>query len=204
MEASIFKTKEQILEAHPDDFSEQVIDRIPLRDKTNQKDKFVAEVNTKSSIKTYAKSVINPPNANIKTLMSKADILRSEKEELKSFLCKAKIENNKEKLQHLVDKLQLEFDQTREEIQRVRADDEYEFVDNSAMHEDVEDSESVVNNTESVEDSVIDDKSDDENHSEHDSSFDDEHNVTMKMKDLESDLVIQKRNNLDDSGMNVD
>ena len=74
-----FKTITEVLETHPEDFTPEKIDKIPLRKAAPiQKDKFLEDIDFHGSIQHYSRSVFNPASKNMKLLLSEAETLKKE------------------------------------------------------------------------------------------------------------------------------
>ena len=75
---SKFKTMRDVVELHPDKFTVDIIDKIPLTKSTRAKDEFLESIDIHGSIQKYSHSVTNPPSPAMEALLLSAEGIKNE------------------------------------------------------------------------------------------------------------------------------
>ena len=82
MRETDFKTMRDVVESHPGKFTVEILDKIPLSKLTTSKDDFSKAIDIHGSIKSYTRSVVSPPSAEMESLLLSAERIKLEKGKL--------------------------------------------------------------------------------------------------------------------------
>ena len=75
---SNYKTLKEVFNSYPEEFTPNIIDKIPLKTKSKKQDDFTQTIDVHGSVKKYTKSVFNPLPGRIKRVVVDAENVKGE------------------------------------------------------------------------------------------------------------------------------